>query len=245
MRELLTPHQGWWFGGAGMIAGWIMERVDAPMVLAVSTFCVFLALGALWPHIGKTRGRRYAALIIVVVYLGVCVVGAMVMTTAEQSRIVQGISLFERDPESWMGHAYADGPFDLNQEIQPPLETVVGKRQRFNPQMGVALNSASVFDATIFIHFQADGFSDASLEVPRPWQPTEDRTGKTLTFFDFVGDYTKGQRGLPDIDDGWYFTPKKAGQFTVSYTIIGRADTKHDVFPIRRSFPVTVKSATP
>ncbi len=157
---------------------------------------------------------------------------------ASGSYVRNQITLFERDPESWPGHA-GSSSLRLNDSIDPPLTMRAGQRQRFNPQLGVPLTADNAYNMTIFIRFPVEAFTQANIEVPRPWQITEDRTGRTLTYFNSVGDYAKGQGGLPDVEGAWFLSPTTIGAFRLSYTISGRAETT-DAFPVNRSFTITV-----
>ena len=175
-----------------------------------------------------------------VVLLGLGIVGVDLWRHFyEPYRIAQGIMLIERDPESWPGHTYAEGPFRLDERIDPPLEIQVEERRRFNPQVQISRDAVDVFGVTAFLYFPKDGFSDA-LEVPAPWQITEDRTGRWLIFYDDVGDYAKGDGGLPEIAGAWFITPKRSGTFELEYGLNGRA-AKGEPFPVRRKFKITVK----
>jgi hypothetical protein len=244
MLDYFKPNRGWWFTGAGVIASWILDRIDAPISLAVATLVVFVAIGIAWPWIERAEIRKRLFWVGVAAYVIVAISVVVAIRDADSTRVASLITLFERDPESWPGHTYAEGPLRLDEHIDPPLEIQVGERRRFNPQLEVPLNADNTFDVTIFIYYPRDGFSEKAVEVPRPWQITEDRTNTQLIYFNHVGDYAKGESGLPEIVGAWYLTPQVAGRFDVAYIINGRAETTNP-FPIKRRFSITVNEPRP
>lgn len=60
IAEIFRPNAGWFLAGAGLIAGYIIGELHAPLWLAVLTFFVFLALAAVWPWVERHRKWRFA-----------------------------------------------------------------------------------------------------------------------------------------------------------------------------------------
>lgn len=56
--EYFRPNRGWFLGAAGVVAAWILDRVDAPLWLAMITLGVLLICAGIWPWIDKTKKRR-------------------------------------------------------------------------------------------------------------------------------------------------------------------------------------------
>lgn len=164
----------------------------------------------------------------------------------EPYRVANLITLFERDPESWPGHIHAEGPFRLDENIDPPLEIAVRERRRFNPQLGVSENADNLFGLTVLIRFPADAFNGdgAIVAAPDPdgtqaWGITESRDGSTINYFAPFGDYAKGDSGAP-FSSFFTLTPSMEGPFEVTYEIRGRAETVDGVLPLTRSFDLTI-----
>ena len=88
--------------------------------------------------------------------------------------------------------------------------------------------------------FPTSGFALNEIQIPRPWQRAEEETGQFLVYVYFLGEWVRGDQGLPRIADGWYLTPTKEGTHKISYRINGKGATT-EPFPVRRSFTITVK----
>jgi hypothetical protein len=56
--EFLRPNRGWFLGLAGMVAAYIIDRLDAPLWLAILTLLVLLVAAVLHPWSEKSKGRR-------------------------------------------------------------------------------------------------------------------------------------------------------------------------------------------
>ena len=54
----LRPNRGWFLAAAGMVAAYILERIDAPLWLAIVTLAALLSAAAVWPWINYSQRRR-------------------------------------------------------------------------------------------------------------------------------------------------------------------------------------------
>lgn len=74
--SFFRPNRGWFLAAAGVLAVWTLDRLDAPLWLAITTLVVLIACAAIWPWIEATKKRQswfwlllmlYAAAVVVIV----------------------------------------------------------------------------------------------------------------------------------------------------------------------------------
>lgn len=68
--EFLHPNQGWFFAAAGVVAAFIVGKLDAPLWLALVVLALLLLAAILYPWITKNKTRR----ILFWAILSICVV---------------------------------------------------------------------------------------------------------------------------------------------------------------------------
>lgn len=56
--ELFRPNRGWFLAAAGAVAVYILDRVDAPLWLALVTLAVLIGCALIWPWVEKSGKRR-------------------------------------------------------------------------------------------------------------------------------------------------------------------------------------------
>lgn len=56
--DFVTPNRGWAAGLGGIMGGIVLERIDAPLWLWISTCLLSFGIAALWPLLVKTRRRQ-------------------------------------------------------------------------------------------------------------------------------------------------------------------------------------------
>ena len=74
--KLLRPNRGWFIGGAGMVAAYILDHIDAPLWLGLLTLGVLLAAAVLWPYI-EGKHKRHVGLWIALGAYAIFVVAAL------------------------------------------------------------------------------------------------------------------------------------------------------------------------
>jgi hypothetical protein len=59
VSEVLRPNRGWFFAPCGVLAGYIIGELHAPLWLAISTALVLFLAGMFWPWIEKERQHKF------------------------------------------------------------------------------------------------------------------------------------------------------------------------------------------
>lgn len=59
IKKYWSPKQRWFLAGAALLGPYVLDRIDAPLWVAVSTFVLFLSAAALWSWIEAEKRRQY------------------------------------------------------------------------------------------------------------------------------------------------------------------------------------------
>lgn len=94
--EFLRPNRGWLLGAAGVVAAYIVGKLDAPLWLAGAVLLILVLAAGLHPWMIKKKARHVVFWIV----LSICVIGAVARTV--ESRKVQGDHL-EHTHVQWIG----------------------------------------------------------------------------------------------------------------------------------------------
>ena len=107
-----------------MIAAWILDRIDAPLWLAIVTLCVFVLLGITWPWVAATRQRQkwvgvgVATYVLLIISVLLFVPRPTSQTTGVSSRTDNGAEPYKFIPDTQLGQMAIEEASKIEKDLR-------------------------------------------------------------------------------------------------------------------------------